>query len=392
MTNGWFSIVVDFGAGIYTGSNYWLQIGVRTNGGNNFTILTPLQAITPAPYAVFASTANTLSGPLPAGQINGTVPPNSISGAYGNAVTFNNAGNGFNGSFSGDGENLTTLNASQLAFGVAAVSVGGTGASSARSAGANIGTYQASPPFGNNAFADIGNAVPAFVGQTAMTWYGNHFPFYWTAISTSGSGQANWTGSAYFPGRFLAGDPTHMNPSTDVGEDAFIANGTGAFTDPTNLPQPADNVISLQNQHPAHYSAMRWVSSDFDGLGERGAVGYGGSLSSYRNLNYIEDYGGQSGFYFGYSGFVAGGMEKATQNFVWYNRNNSGANVQSSNVVFRADNNGNVSSSGNVTAGGALNIEGGRKQHREVTFTDQRRCHAFGGIRTYNSAVPVDFF
>ena len=39
VTNGLFTATVDFGAGIFNGTTYWLQIGVRTNGAASFTAL-----------------------------------------------------------------------------------------------------------------------------------------------------------------------------------------------------------------------------------------------------------------------------------------------------------------------------------------------------------------
>jgi len=73
VSNGQFVTAIDFGA-VFTGSNYWLEVDVRTNGETSYTMLSPLQAMTPAPYAVFANTASNLSGTLPAGQLSGTVP------------------------------------------------------------------------------------------------------------------------------------------------------------------------------------------------------------------------------------------------------------------------------------------------------------------------------
>lgn len=248
------------------------------------------------------------------------------------------------------GANLTSLPAANLS-GAVSVANGGTGAGTARGVGANIGTYQATPTSGNDAFADITAATPAFIGQPAISSYSFWFPFHWVGISTSGSGLTNWTGSAAFAGRIAVGDSTHMNPNTDIGENSFIANGVAT---PLSLGTPADNVLSLKNQHSSHYSAMRWLSCDADGLGERGAIGYGNSTSLYKAIDYIEDYGGASGFYFAVGGFVAGGMEKATHNLVWYNSSNSGTNVQASNVVFRVDSSGNINVAGLLTATNGL--------------------------------------
>src|SRR5260221_14483359 len=36
VTNGLFATALDFGPGLFGGSNYWLEISVRTNGGSAF--------------------------------------------------------------------------------------------------------------------------------------------------------------------------------------------------------------------------------------------------------------------------------------------------------------------------------------------------------------------
>lgn len=61
VSNGLFIITFDFG-NVFDGTPYWLQIGVRTNGGATFTPLSPRQQLTPAPYAIFAEGAGTVSG------------------------------------------------------------------------------------------------------------------------------------------------------------------------------------------------------------------------------------------------------------------------------------------------------------------------------------------
>jgi trimeric autotransporter adhesin len=141
VTNGLFLVTIDFGAGIFTGSNYWLEVDVRTNGAASYTGLTPLQAVTPTPYAIFANTASNLSGTLPAGQLSGMVPSANLTGTYGNAVTFNNAGN----SFSGNGSGLTGVNAATL-NGLGAGNFWQTGGNAGTTAGPNfVGTTDNQP-------------------------------------------------------------------------------------------------------------------------------------------------------------------------------------------------------------------------------------------------------
>src|ERR1019366_4168180 len=59
VSNGQFTVALDFGPGVFTGDPRWLEIGVSTNGsGGAFTTLTPRQAITPTPSAIVANTAS----------------------------------------------------------------------------------------------------------------------------------------------------------------------------------------------------------------------------------------------------------------------------------------------------------------------------------------------
>ncbi len=74
VTNGLFTTLINFGPGIFTGTNYWLQIGVETNGGGgNFTTLSALQPLTPEPYAIYSSSAGAavIASNVTAGSITG---------------------------------------------------------------------------------------------------------------------------------------------------------------------------------------------------------------------------------------------------------------------------------------------------------------------------------
>src|ERR1039457_321604 len=75
VSSGLFTVTLDFGSNIFTGPARWLEVGVRSNASGNFTILTPLQLFTPAPYAV---AAGNLLGMLPASQLTGTAKLNSV--------------------------------------------------------------------------------------------------------------------------------------------------------------------------------------------------------------------------------------------------------------------------------------------------------------------------
>jgi hypothetical protein len=77
VSNGLFTVLVDFGPA-FTNGNAWLSVGVRSNGSVAFINLSPLQQITPTPYALEATSlmggGGSLTG-LNASQLtSGTVP------------------------------------------------------------------------------------------------------------------------------------------------------------------------------------------------------------------------------------------------------------------------------------------------------------------------------
>jgi hypothetical protein len=80
VSNGLFTTIIDFGAGVFTGSSNWLHIGVRTNGSGVFNGLLPRQQLTPTPYAIFAESAN-------AAGLTGTIPPGDLTGVSGIGLT-----------------------------------------------------------------------------------------------------------------------------------------------------------------------------------------------------------------------------------------------------------------------------------------------------------------
>jgi microcystin-dependent protein len=79
VSNGLFTVTLDFGPGVFTGTNYWVELGVRTNGAASFATLVPRQQLTPTPYALYslqASNALSLSASSP--QVNSLCPVGSI--------------------------------------------------------------------------------------------------------------------------------------------------------------------------------------------------------------------------------------------------------------------------------------------------------------------------
>lgn len=63
ITNGLFAVTLDFGAGLFTGPERWLEIAVRTNGAAGFIVQEPRLQVMSVPYATHAATAsNVVSG------------------------------------------------------------------------------------------------------------------------------------------------------------------------------------------------------------------------------------------------------------------------------------------------------------------------------------------
>jgi hypothetical protein len=60
VTDGLFTVNLDFGSSVFTGPDRWLEVGVKTNGGGVFTTLAPRKKITAAPYASYSGTASTV--------------------------------------------------------------------------------------------------------------------------------------------------------------------------------------------------------------------------------------------------------------------------------------------------------------------------------------------
>ena len=142
VTNGLFTVTLDFGANVFNGASRYLDLAARTNGSAaTFVSMTPRQPLTPTPYAVLAASANTLAGTF-SGDVTGTQGATVVqsvagySGSYlvSGAALANAAGNqnypgtivkrdglgnfsagNMNGSFTGNGAGITNLPTSGLA-------------------------------------------------------------------------------------------------------------------------------------------------------------------------------------------------------------------------------------------------------------------------------------
>jgi hypothetical protein len=133
VTNGLFTVALDFGSLAFDGNTRTLEVGVRVFGDtNNYSILSPRQPVLSVPYAVQslnASNAVTLTAPLQGTNITGTIPDTKLSvnvallngnqtftgaNSFNGAVTAGNVSNTFTGAFTGNGFALTNLSTTNL--------------------------------------------------------------------------------------------------------------------------------------------------------------------------------------------------------------------------------------------------------------------------------------
>ena len=188
VSNGLFTVPLDFGSGVFNGATYWLEIGVRTNGGAGFATLAPRQELTPAPYAVFAEGSSNMLGVVPGG---------GLSGAYSGAVTFSNVADSFSGAFMGNGGGLSNVNAAALG-GLAAGKFWQLGGNSV-GAGQILGSTnnQAVELWANGARAlrlEPGtNGAPNLIGGSSVNYVSSGV----VGATIAGGGTVNYEGSTF---------------------------------------------------------------------------------------------------------------------------------------------------------------------------------------------------
>jgi hypothetical protein len=266
VAGGLFVTTIDFGAGMFNGSNYWLEVDVRTNNPANmagYTQLIPFQALTPAPYAVFAGTASNVSGTIAAAQISGPVSSANLSGTYDNAVMLTNAGN----SFSGNGSGLTSLNAAYLTGTVPISALSAAVVTNTESGVTLTGTLNGN----GGGLTNLNASQLASIGNTNGAAAGN-----------------------FFAGP--AGNPvTSGSYNTAVGGLAFSNNGTGSYNTANGFAALSANTGGSYNL-AAGYGALAENTLGQDNTAE----GYAAIAS---NTNGIRDTGnGYGALYYNTSG------------------------------------------------------------------------------------------
>jgi hypothetical protein len=110
VSNGTFTVGLDFGMGAFDGQARWLEIAVRADT-NDFSVLNPRQAVTATPYAL---TAVNVSGAISDGQIPATIARLNGAQNFTGPLLLTNSANTVAGSFTGNGAGLTNLDTSAV--------------------------------------------------------------------------------------------------------------------------------------------------------------------------------------------------------------------------------------------------------------------------------------
>jgi Chaperone of endosialidase len=253
VNNGLFTTTLDFGGGVFTGTNYWLDILVRTNGAASFIELSPRQPITPVPYAVMAEGVN---GPGLSVQQNTNGAPNVIGGSPNNFVSSGLVGAtiGGGGAVIYNGSHYT--NKVTGSFGT----VGG-GAGNAASAFDTVsGGYQNTATSG---YSTVGGGFENIASDSFATVAGGEENIASVNDATVGGGDNNIAQGAYAT---VSGGENNTasgfsatvgggSANTASGDDATVAGGNG------NTAGGGYSFAAGQRAKANHVGAFVWADS-----------------------------------------------------------------------------------------------------------------------------------
>src|ERR1043165_2251818 len=90
VSNGVFTVALDFGNGPFDGNPRWVEISVTRYGTDQpVVVLNPRQLVQPVPYAMYAGTAGTLSMPVPDSLLSSNVARLDANQAFTGLLSFN---------------------------------------------------------------------------------------------------------------------------------------------------------------------------------------------------------------------------------------------------------------------------------------------------------------
>jgi hypothetical protein len=250
VSNGLFTVAMDFGSGVWNGQTNWLEIGVETNGSNSFTTLAPRQQLTPTPYAIFANTASNLSGTLPTSQLIGMLNNSQLANS---SITVS-AGTGLSGGGTVALGGSTTLNNA----GVTSLTGGGGVTVSAANGAVTLGSTATSADTAN---AIVSRDASGNFSAGSVTLDGElNLPAASAVINSGGSSLLLSEGNQNLFLGLQAGNPTVSGvDNTGIGYRALLSDTSGYENTAIGLGALESNLNGYQN-----------TADGLDALGENG--------------------------------------------------------------------------------------------------------------------------
>jgi hypothetical protein len=243
VSNGLFTVTLDFGAN-FPGADRWLDIAVRTNGSGDFVALSPRQALTPSPYAIYANTAANVAPGSVVNSLNNL--KDDVTLAAGTNITITPSGNTLTIASAGaGGSGIWSLNGADTYYNAGNVGIGTNSTSPGVLLEVN-GTTRVTPG-GSGGFVSIG--TPS--GETGM------------AIIGANRADLRFDGSTL---KLLAG----VGPGAMTSENGIAVNTLGNVGIGTTFPGErltvggaslADTKIEI-NAGGDTYAALRLANSD----------------------------------------------------------------------------------------------------------------------------------
>ena len=256
VNNGLFTTTLDFGGGVFTGTNYWLDIFVRTNGASSFTELSPRQPVTPVPYAIMAESVNNLPGLTVQQNTNGA--PNMIGGSQNNSVSSGVVGATIGGGGAVNYHGVSYTNRVAGSFGT----VGGGAGNIASGFSATVGGGSENVASGTDATVSGGEGNTA--SDANATVAGGEENVASINDSTVSGGDENTARGAYATvgggeGNTASGFSATVgggSANTASGGDATVAGGNG------NTASGDDSFAAGSQAHAGHNGSFVWADDN----------------------------------------------------------------------------------------------------------------------------------
>jgi hypothetical protein len=248
ISEGLFTVQLDFGANAFNGSARWLEIAVRCPAGDgSYATLAPRQPISPTPYTLYSANADTLDGQHASafastphnhwGQVwYGSGTGLTLSGDTGVVASGTDYGvGGFASSFNGRGIYGSASATTGFTFGIygGADSTSGTGVFGIAGASSGItnGVYGFTQSTSGTGVLGVANATTGSTfGVSGMVYATNGIGVYGWAYASTGNTNGVYGVSYSTGGRGITGYNNAISGTTyGVFGQADSTNGTGVY-------------------------------------------------------------------------------------------------------------------------------------------------------------------